>query len=68
MYINKEIVMPTVRLDDKTWEEFEKGCVELTILRRKPVTVPEVVKFIIANYSETGIKEMIEKEKKVTSL
>lgn len=56
--------MPTVRLDDKTWEKFEECCVELTIIRRKPVNVSEVVKFIINEYEDEGIKEMIKREKK----
>lgn len=55
--------MPTIRLDDKAWEKFEEGCVELTIIRRKPVTVPEVVKYIISNFQEEGIKQMIDLEK-----
>lgn len=55
--------MPTLRLDDKTWEKFEEGCVEMTIIRRKPVTVAEVVKFVVSEYSEIGIKKMIEIEK-----
>jgi hypothetical protein len=60
----REKLMPTIRLDDETWEKFEEGCVELTIIRRKPVTVPEVAKYIISEYQERGIKKMIEIEKK----
>lgn len=58
--------MPTIRLSDTTWEKFEEGCVEATIIRRKPVNVAEVVKYIIDENLESGIEKFleIEKEKK----
>ena len=56
--------MPTIRLSDATWEKFEEGCVEATIIRRKPVNVSEVVKFIIDENLEDGMKKFLEIEKK----
>lgn len=55
--------MPTIRLDDKTWEKFEECCVELTVIRRKPVHVAEVVRYIIDQYQDEGMKKMIGEEK-----
>ena len=55
--------MPTVRITDKQWEELEQGAVDLTIIRRKPVQVAEIVRYIIDNYSKDGVKDMVSKEK-----
>jgi hypothetical protein len=55
--------MPTVRLNDKQWEKLEQGAVDLTIIRRKPVQVAEIVRFILDNYAKDGVKDMIATEK-----
>ena len=55
--------MPTVRLNDKQWSKMEQGAVDLTIIRRKPVQVAEIVRYILDNYSKDGLKDMISEEK-----
>lgn len=54
--------MPTLRLDEKTWLQIEEACVELTIIKRKPVTVPELTKQILKDYAKVAIDEIIKKE------
>jgi hypothetical protein len=56
--------MPTINLNKKTWEKFEEGCVTMTVIRRKPVTVAELAKHVIDKYADQAIGELIEEEKK----
>lgn len=60
--------MPTVRINDKQWEKLEEGAVDLTIIRRKPVQVAELVRYILDNYSKDGIKDIIAREKQKNTL
>jgi hypothetical protein len=53
------VVVPTIRLSDALWGEFEEACVELTVIRGKPVMVPEVVRYLLETNKEKGISEMI---------
>lgn len=54
------LIMPTLRLDDPRWRELEKKAVEITIKKKKPVTVPEVLKALI----DKSLKDLKEEDVK----
>ncbi|NQY65149.1 MAG: hypothetical protein HRT38_15770 [Alteromonadaceae bacterium] len=60
---NKELVMPTVKVKQETWDKAEKIAVDATLLRRTPVQISEVIRYVIENNLEKGLKDFISKEK-----
>lgn len=53
----------TVRINTKMWEKAESAAVDATILRRTPVQISEVLRFILEENLDEGIKDFLAKEK-----
>ncbi|QIJ04687.1 hypothetical protein [Shewanella chilikensis] len=55
--------MPTMKIPEKIWERAEKTAVDATLLRRTPVNISEVIRYVLENYLEDGMRDFIEQEK-----
>ena len=55
--------MPTVRISDANFDKAEEGAVDLTLIRRKPARVSEVVNYVLEKYLDEGLKDFISEEK-----
>ncbi len=54
----------TVRINTKMWEKAESAAVDATIIRRTHVQIYEVLRYILEENLEDGIKDFLAKEKK----
>lgn len=55
--------MPTLKVKQDIWNKAEAIAVDATLLRRTPVQISEVIRFVIENNLEEGLKDFISREK-----
>lgn len=56
--------MPAMKIPQKIWDKAEETAVDATLLRRTPVQITEVLRYVLENYLEEGAKDFIDIEKK----
>lgn len=56
--------MPAMKIPQKLWDKAEETAVDATLLRRTPVQITEVLRYVLENYLEEGSKDFLEKERR----
>jgi hypothetical protein len=55
--------MPTLKVKQNIWDKAEKTAVDATLLRRTPVQISEVLRFVLEENIEEGLKDFLSREK-----
>ena len=55
--------MPTLKVKQEIWNKAEEVAVDATLLRRTPVQISEVIRYVIETNLEEGLKDFISREK-----
>lgn len=53
-----------MKIPQKIWDEAEKIAVDATLLRRTPVQITEVLRFILEESMEEATKDFLDRERK----
>ena len=56
--------MPAMKIPQKLWDEAEKTAVDATLIRRTPVQITEVLRFVIEQSMEESTKDFLDQERK----
>ncbi len=53
-----------MKIPQKLWDEAEKVAVDATLIRRTPVQITEVLRFVLEQSMEESTKDFLDKERK----